>query len=205
VDARSAQPRDDFTSDLILARDHDLPALSRHEVTTVVYGLLLAGHETTTSLIGNAMRRMLTDRVAWDEVRRAPELIPRAIEEVLRFDSSVIAWRRRTVQAVEIGGVAIPANANLLVLIGSANRDPEVFENPERFDIHRANAGEHLAFGFGNHFCLGAPLGRLEARIVLEEISARYPNMRLEASQTLRFLPNTSFRGPLSLRVEWDV
>jgi cytochrome P450 len=205
VDARSAQPRDDFTSDLLLARDHDLPALSRHEVTTVVFGLLLAGHETTTSLIGNAMRRMLIDRDAWNEVYRAPELIPGAIEEVLRFDSSVIAWRRRTTQAVEIGGVAIPASANLLLLIGSANRDPAVFENPERFDIHRANAGEHLAFGFGNHFCLGAPLGRLEARIVLEEISARYPSMRLAANQTLRFLPNTSFRGPLSLLVEWDV
>ena len=205
VDARSAEPRDDFTSDLILARDHDLPALSRHEVTTVVFGLLLAGHETTTSMIGNAMRRMLTDRDAWDEICRAPELIPGAIEEVLRFDSSVIAWRRRTIQATEIGGIAIPANANILLLIGSANRDPAVFENPERFDIHRANADEHLAFGFGNHFCLGAPLARLEARIVLEEISALYPSMRLTPGQTLRFLPNTSFRGPLSLLVEWDV
>lgn len=205
VDARSAEPRDDFTSDLILARDHDLPALSRHEVTTVVFGLLLAGHETTTSMLGNAMRRMLTDRDAWNEICRAPELISGAIEEVLRFDSSVIAWRRRTIQATEIGGIAIPANANLLLLIGSANRDPGVFENPERFDIHRANAGDHLAFGFGNHFCLGAPLARLEARIVLEEISARYPRMRLSPEQKLRFLPNASFRGPLSLLVEWDV
>jgi cytochrome P450 len=204
VDARSAEPRDDFTSDLILARDHDIPALSRHEVTTVVFGLLLAGHETTTSMIGNAMRRMLSDRNAWDEICRAPELIPGAIEEVLRYDSSVIAWRRRTAQATEVGGVAILADANLLLLIGSANRDPAVFENPERFDIHRPNAGDHLAFGFGNHFCLGAPLARLEARIVLEEISARYPGMRVSPGQTLRFLPNTSFRGPLSLLVEWD-
>ena len=204
VEARATEPRDDFTSDLLLARDKDLPALNRHEVTTVVFGLLLAGHETTTSLLGNALRRMLTDRVAWDEICRDPRLVPGAVEEVLRFDSSVIAWRRKTTQPVEIGGVAIPSDANLLLLIGSANRDPAMFEDPERFDIHRANAGEHLAFGHGSHFCLGAPLARLEARIVLEELSARYPSMRLVAGQTLRFLPNTSFRGPLALLAEWD-
>ncbi len=204
VDARSVEPRDDFTSDLLLARDGDLPALTRHEVTTVIFGLLLAGHETTTSLLGNAFRRMLTDRIAWNEICSGPQLIPNAVEEVLRYDSSVIAWRRKTTQPVEIGGVAIPANSNLLLLIGSANRDPAIFEDPERFDIHRANAGEHLAFGHGAHFCLGAPLARLEARIVLEEISARYPSMRLVVGQTLRFLPNTSFRGPLSLLAEWE-
>jgi cytochrome P450 len=204
VEARSAEPRDDFTSDLILARDHELPALSTHEVTTVVFALLFAGHETTTSLIGNTLRRTLTDRDAWNEICRDPRLVPSAVEEVLRFDSSVIAWRRRTMQAVEIGGVAVAADANLLLLIGSANRDPEVFADPERFDIHRANAGEHLAFGHGAHFCLGAPLARLEARVVLEEISARYPSMRLAQGQTLQFLPNISFRGPRALLAEWE-
>ncbi len=89
VEARAVEPRDDFTSDLLLARDKDLRALSRHEVTTVVFGLLLAGHETTTSLLGNALRRMLTDRNAWNEICRDPKLVPGAVEEVLRFDSSV--------------------------------------------------------------------------------------------------------------------
>ncbi len=205
VEARAIEPRDDFTSALLLARDGELPALSRHEVTTVVFGLLLAGHETTTSLLGNALRRMLTDRDAWNEIRRDPKLIPGAVEEVLRFDSSVIAWRRKTTQAVELGGVAMPAAANLLLLIGSANRDSAMFEDPERFDIHRANASEHLAFGHGAHFCLGAPLARLEARIVLDELSSRYPSMQLVPGQTLRFLPNTSFRGPLNLLAEWDI
>ena len=98
----------------------------------------------------------------------------------------------------------VPADANLLLLLGSATRDPAVFEGPEHFDIHRQNAKEHLSLGFGAHYCLGAPLARLEARIVLEELSTRLPSLRLVPGQTLRFQPNTTFRGPLSLLVEWD-
>jgi cytochrome P450 len=204
VASRAEAPRDDFTSDLLLARDDDLPALTHREVTQIVYELLFAGHETTTGLIGNAMRRLLTQRHAWEEICGDPSLIPNAIEEVLRFDSSVIAWRRKTTQAVEIGGVPVPAEANLLLLLGSANRDPAVFEDPDRFDIHRRNAKKHLSLGSGTHFCLGAPLARLEARVVLEELSVRLPSLRLVPGQTLRFQPNTTFRGPLALLVEWD-
>jgi cytochrome P450 len=204
VASRAAHPRDDFTSDLLLARDGDLPALSHQEVTQIVYELLFAGHETTTGLIGNAARRLLTERHAWEEICHDPSLIPNAVEEVLRFDSSVIAWRRKTTEAVEIGGVPVPPNANLLLLLGSANRDPAVFEDPDRFDIHRPNAKEHLSLGHGAHYCLGAPLVRLEPRVVLEELSARLPSLRLVPGQTLRFQPNTTFRGPLSLLVEWD-
>jgi cytochrome P450 len=204
VASRAEHPRDDFTSDLLRARDGDLPALSHQEVTQIVYELLFAGHETTTGMIGNALRQLLTHRHAWEEICRDPALIPNAVEEVRRFDSSVIAWRRRTTHAVEIGGVAVPAEANLLLLLGSANRDPAVFADPERFDIHRQNAREHLSFGHGAHFCLGAPLARLEARVVLEELSARLPGLRLVPGQTLRFQPNTTFRGPLSLLAEWD-
>src|SRR5262249_27717712 len=96
VASRAEQPRDDFTSDLLLARDSDVPALNHQEVTQIVYELLFAGHETTTGLIGNALRRLLTERPAWEEICRDPSLIPNAVEEVLRFDSSVIAWRRKT-------------------------------------------------------------------------------------------------------------
>jgi cytochrome P450 len=204
VASRAEQPRDDFTSDLLLARDGDMAALNHREVTQIVYELLFAGHETTTGLIGNALRRLLSERPAWEEICRDASLIPNAIEEVLRFDTSVIAWRCRTTQEVQIGGVPVPAEANLMLLLGSANRDPAVFEDPERFDIHRPNAREHLSFGQGAHFCLGAPLARLEARVVLEELTAHLPGLRLVPGQTLRFQPNTTFRGPLALPGEWD-
>jgi cytochrome P450 len=201
---RAERPRDDFTSDLLRARDGDLPALTHHEVTQLVYELLTAGHETTTGLITNALRQLLTQRHTWEEICRDAALIPNAVEEVLRYDSSVIAWRRKTTQAVKIGGVPVPADANLLLLLGSANRDPAVFEDPEHFDIHRRNTREHLSLGQGAHYCLGAPLARLEARVVLEELSARLLGLRLVPGQTPRFRPNTTFRAPLSLLVEWD-
>jgi cytochrome P450 len=204
VASRAQQPQDDFTSDLLQARDGDLPALNHQEVTQIVFELLFAGHETTTGMIGNALRQLLTHRTAWEEICGDPSLIPNAVEEVRRFDSSVITWRRRTTRAVEIGGVPVPAGANLLLLLGSANRDPSVFEDPERFDIRRHNARDHLSFGFGAHYCLGAPLARLEACVVLEELSAQVPGLRLVPGQTLRFQPNTTFRGPLALLAEWD-
>jgi len=204
VEARAREPREDFTSDLLLARDGELPALTHPEVATIVYGLLLAGHETTTNLLGNAFRRLLSDRSAWEDLCRDSSLIPNAIEEVLRLDSSVIAWRRRTRQAIEIGGVPVPAEADLLLLLGAANRDPAVFEDPERFDIRRPKARDHISFGHGAHFCLGAPLARLEARVIFEEFTARVPRLRLTAGQTLRFSQNISFRGPLSLLAQWD-
>src|SRR5882724_2491020 len=204
VEARAQNPREDFTSALVHARDPDGSGLSLQQATTIVLNLLFAGHETTTGLLGNAFRRLLDDRPSWQAIARDPALIPNAIEEVLRLDSSVIAWRRRTTQAVEVGGTAIPDGSNLLLLIGSANRDPSVFPEPDRLDIRRANAEDHLSFGAGPHFCLGAPLARLQARIVLEEVATRLPSLRLVSDVELRFAPNVSFRGPLSLPAEWD-
>jgi cytochrome P450 len=204
VEARARSPREDFTSALVHAHDADGSGLSLQQATTIVLNLLFAGHETTTGLLGNAFRRLLNDRPSWEAIARDPALIPNAIEEVLRLDSSVIAWRRRTTQAVDVGGVAIPGSSDLLLLIGSANRDPSVFPEPDRLDIRRANAQDHLSFGAGPHFCLGAPLARLQARIVLEEVTTRLPSLRLVSDVELRFAPNVSFRGPLSLPAEWD-
>jgi cytochrome P450 len=204
VQMRAEQPRDDFTSDLLLARDGELPALNHHEVTQIVYELLTVG-QTTTGLISNTFYQLLTHRHAWEEICHDASLIANTIEEVLRFDSPVIAWRRQTTQAVRIGGVSVPVGARLLLLLGSANRDPAVFEDPERFEIYRQNAKKHLSFGQGMHYCLGAPLARLEVRVVVEELSAHLPGLRLVPGQTLRFQPNTALRAPRALVVEWDI
>ena len=202
---RMTSPRQDFVSDLINAKDSEGKGLATEQAATVVLNLLFAGHETTTGLLGNAFRRLLADRNSWEAICHDQNLIPGAIEEVLRLDTSVIAWRRRTTQEVGIGGVPIPQGAKLLLLLGAANRDPSVFPDPDRLDIRRPNAREHLSFGAGPHLCLGAPLARLQGKVVLEEVSARLPDLRLVPGLTLEFAPNVSFRGPLSLPVEWVV
>ncbi len=175
---------------------------SQQEVATILFGLLLAGHETTTNLLGNGLRRFLEQRDRWEALCAEPALIPNAVEEVLRYDSSVIHWRRRTTTEVVLSGVTVPADANVLIAIGAANRDPAVFDDPDAFDIRRRNARDHLSFGFGPHVCLGAPLARLEARVVFEELTGRQPGLRLADDQRFEFMPIIAFRGPTSLWVE---
>jgi cytochrome P450 len=204
VDERVAEPRDDLTSDLVRVRAGDDEIFTLDEIASVLFAFLTAGHETTSSLLGNAARRLLEHAGSWAAIASEPARIPNAVEEVLRFDSSVVAWRRRTRRPVQIRGVEIPEGAQLLLLLGSANHDEEVFPDGERFDIGRANAGAHLSFGHGIHFCLGAPLARLEAATALEILARRLPALRLVADAALEFIPNTSFRGPLELHVEWE-
>jgi cytochrome P450 len=201
VAKRANHPQDDFTSDLIRLRNGDDTVLSMGEITSVVFGLLLAGHETTTGLLGNAIYRLLHDPQYWRHLASHPHELPSVIEELLRFDTSVIAMRRYTMHAVTIAGVTIPADANVLLLIGAANRDADHFAESQTFDPHRANTREHLSFGFGTHYCIGAPLARLEARVVLHELIQHFPHAQLVPDQTLDYLPNTSFRGPRRLLV----
>jgi cytochrome P450 len=203
VEARTESPRDDFVSSLVQAGYAGGDALSREETVSIMLQMLFAGHETTTRLIGNSFRRLLEHRESWEAICRDPGLISNAIEEVLRFDGSVIAWRQKTKEPVEIGEARLPKDAKLLLLLASANRDPAVFPDPDRFDIRRPNAREHLSFGVGVHNCLGAPLARLEARVVLEEVSRRLPSLRLTENAKLNFPASISMRGPVSLPVAW--
>ena len=202
--SRREWPRDDVTSELVHALDAEGRPLTQQEVSTILFGLLVAGHETTTHLLTNGLRCFLEQRSAWDELCAEPTLIPNAIEEVLRYDPSNTMWRRQTKVPTRIRDIDVPAGANLMLVIAAANRDPEVFEEPDRLDIRRANARNHLSFGIGNHLCLGAPLARLEARVVFEELTQRRPSLRLVPDQPLTFHPNIAFRGPTSLHVEWD-
>ncbi|RZL81418.1 MAG: cytochrome P450 [Rhodococcus sp. (in: high G+C Gram-positive bacteria)] len=163
-----------------------------------------AAHETTSNAGANALLTLMRNRGMWDEICEEPSLIPNAVEECLRYSASVVAWRRLCVKSTSIAGVEIPEGAKVLVVTASGSFDDEIFDEPERFDIHRSNAKQHFAFGFGTHTCLGAPLARLEMKIVLEEMSRRLPHIRLVPDQEFEYLPNTSFRGPQNLFVEWD-
>jgi cytochrome P450 len=201
VDLKALRRGDDLTSDLLTIHDEAPDQLTRAEIASILFSLSFAGHETTTGLIGNAVRRLLEVPERWETLVQTPALIGAAIDETLRFDPSVPVWRRITTRPVTLGGVDLPQGAKLFLWLAAANRDPEVFAEPDRFDVRRSNADRHLAFGKGVHYCLGAHLGKLEARIALEEIMARWPGLRLVDGQVLTFHPNISFRGPQRLRV----
>jgi cytochrome P450 len=201
VDAKVDARGDDLTSDLLAIADEAPDRLGRAEIASILFSLSFAGHETTTGLIGNTLRRLLEHPERWDAIVRRPDLIPAAIDETLRFDPSVPVWRRVTTRPVTLGGVELPEGARLFLWLAAANRDPSVFPDPDRFDLTRPNADQHLAFGKGLHYCLGAYLGKVEVRIALEEIAQRFPRLRLVDGQVFSFHPNISFRGPRQLWV----
>jgi cytochrome P450 len=204
--ARKASDRaDDFASALLAIHDEDPEALTQEEIASILFSLSFAGHETTNYLIGNMVRRLLEAPERWDAVVADASLIPGVVEETLRHDTSVPFWRRRTRRAVTLGGVDIPEGATLFLWLAAAGHDPAVFDHPDRFDPARPNAKRHLAFGKGIHFCIGSALGKLEAQLALEELTRRYPRLRLVDDQPpLRFHPNISFRGPLEMWVRAD-
>ncbi len=201
VEAKSAEPGDDLTSDLAAIQRENPARLTRDEIASILFSLSFAGHETTTGLIGNTVRRLLENPERWAAVVADPGLIPGAVEETLRYDPSVPAWRRVTTRPVKLAGVDLPAGAKLFLWLAAAGRDPAVFAQPDEFDLRRPDAGRHLAFGKGLHYCLGANLGKLETQIAVTALTDRYPGLRLTPDQTLPFHPNISFRGPQVLLV----
>jgi len=202
VDTKAGAPGDDLTSDLLAIHTEDPQRLTLDEISSILFSLSFAGHETTTGLIGNTARRLLEDPGRWARVAAQPGLIPAAVEETLRYDPSVPVWRRVTTRPVTLGGVDLPEGAKLFLWLAASGRDSSVFPQPEEFDLGRDNASQHLAFGLGLHYCLGASLGKLETRLALEELARRYPRLRLAEGQQLTFHPNISFRGPQVLRVQ---
>jgi len=201
VDLKARTPGDDLASDLI-AIHHEAPdRLTLDEIASILFSLSFAGHETTTGLISNTVRRLLENPDRWDEIAAEPGLIPGAVEETLRFDPSVAVWRRVTTRPATLAGVDLPQGARLYLWLASAGRDQAAFADPDRFDLHRPDAERHLAFGKGVHFCLGANFGRLEAQIAIAELARRYPRLRLVPGQHFTFHPNISFRGPQTLKV----
>jgi cytochrome P450 len=165
---RRKEPRDDLLSALVQAEE-ERQVLSADEVLAMAMLILLAGNETTRNLLGNAVLTLLAQPAVSAEVRSERSLVPKLVEEVLRYDSPVQVVFRRTTKPVALSDTIIPADATVFILLGSANRDEQKFSEPDRFDLHRDHS-DHLAFGFNNHYCLGAQLARLEARVALEEL-----------------------------------
>ena len=195
--------RDSLVGDLVRAQQEGDP-ITDHEIASACYSLLFAGHETTTTLISNSLRMLLAHPDQWQQIVEDPTRIGRAIDEVLRYSPSIVAWRRKATVDATIGGTAVPKGANVLLVMGSANRDATKFEDADTFDIGRENAREHLAFGFGIHYCLGNMLAKLQAKVALEETARMAPNLRLVDAAAIEFGENLSFRAPIAVPVGWD-
>lgn len=204
VESRIKEPQDDLTSDIIQHHLEDPEEFSKRDVAAVLFGLSIAAHETTTNLMTNGIRQLLVHRDQWEALVADPGLIGNAIEECLRFDGPVIGWRRRAVEDVDVSGTVIPKDAVVLMLLYSANRDPRRFDGADDFDIRRKDARFHLTFGKGTHFCAGAPMARMELKIVLENLIEEAPGMRLVEDQSFAYIPNISQRGPHGLLIDFD-
>jgi pimeloyl-[acyl-carrier protein] synthase len=195
---RRAEPRDDLISALVKAHEAE-DRLSEDELLANSMLLLTAGHETTTNLIGNGTLALLRHPDQMRRLRDDPSLIPSAVEELLRYDSPVQFTSRILKADLPLGGKVLRAGQAVLLVLGAANRDPEQFPDPDRLDVGRPD-NKHIAFGLGPHFCLGAPLARLEGRIVFEELLRRTPGLRLDGPPP-RYRQNFNLRGLESLQV----
>jgi len=200
-EVRRRDPQDDLASALIQAEEAG-DKLSEDELLAMVFLLLIAGHETTVNLIGSGTLALLEHPDQMEKLRREPSLIKSAVEELLRYTAPVfMSTERYAREDVTIHGVTIPHGEMTLGVIGSANRDETVFENPNALDITR-EPNKHLSFGQGIHFCLGAPLARMEAQIAIGTLLRRMPDLRLKVSpDSLRWRPSMILRGLDSLPV----
>jgi cytochrome P450 len=198
ITARRAAPRDDLISALVAVEEAG-DKLTEQELLILLRLLLVAGNETTTNLIGNGLLALLRHPEQMQTLRRDPRLMPAAVEELLRYDPPVQLDGRTTLEDVEFAGRRLTKGQSIVLLIGSANRDPDVFSHPERLDVSRSEAS-NISFGRGIHHCLGAPLARLEGRIAFEAMLERFAELRLLTPQP-PFKDNIVLRGLQALPV----
>jgi cytochrome P450 len=197
VEQRRSAPREDLISALIAAEE-DGDQLTTEEIVATCNLLLIAGHETTVNLIANAILAMLREPRHWAALADDPDRAGAIIEETLRYDPPVQLAGRTAAEEMTIGEVTVPKGDTMMLLLAAAQRDPTAFDRPDAFDPNREDL-RHLAFGHGVHFCLGAPLARLEARVALTAVTRRFPNAAL-AGEPL-YKPNVTLRGMASLPV----
>ncbi|MCY4104302.1 MAG: cytochrome P450 [bacterium] len=194
---RRQRPRDDLLSDLVDAVDEG-DRLNEDELVATSINLLFAGHETTTNLIGNGTLSLLRHPEQLATLRRQPELLPGAVEELLRYDSPVQRVRRITTCDILIGGREIPKGTPVTAFLGSANRDPALWDRPDELDVTRPDVFP-MSFGGGPHYCIGAALARLEGRVAFEMLLERFAELHLVDSFQNRWHPNVAFRGLVEL------
>jgi hypothetical protein len=199
---RRRQPKDDMMSALIAARENG-QKLSEEELLATCILLAFAGHATTAQLTGKAILTLLQNRDQLEKLRNDPSLIASAIEEVLRYESMLQIVYRTTTEAVVYSGKTIPPNQMVFVSLAAANRDPAQFPDPDRFDITR-DSSKHVAFAYGIHYCVGAPLGRLEGQIAVSTIIRRLPELKLKV-EGIRREPSLLLRGLTHLPVTFKV
>ncbi|GAB4198764.1 MAG: cytochrome P450 [Roseiflexaceae bacterium] len=200
---RQANPRDDVLSGLLDAREGSERPFDHAELITLLQTMFTAGHETTTCLISNTLLHLLREPADWLALCADPSLAAAVSEEGLRYDAPVHGMFRVTKEEVELGGAVLPAGQRVLLLFGAANRDGAVFPEPDRFVPNRPNASRHLGLGYGIHYCIGAPLARLEARVALATLARRLPGLRLAPAFQPRYLSNLVQRVLLELPGVW--
>jgi cytochrome P450 len=198
---RRREPRDDLTTELVKAEEAG-DKLTAEELQANIGLLFGAGHETTTNLIGNGLLALHRNPDQWERLKSDPSLIPNAIEELLRYDSSVQLTGRVTHAEVEVGGVTLGAEESVITLLGAANRDPAQFENPDQLDVGRQNV-KPLSFGGGIHYCLGAQLARLEAELTFAALVERMPNLTLPDKDKPAWRRSFTLRGLSQLPAVW--
>jgi cytochrome P450 len=203
ITERRHLPQSDLLSSLILAEVDDERPLDDVELSSLLQQLLFAGHETTTNLLSSTFLYLLREPDLWQALQADPSLIPNVVEEGLRYDAAVPGMFRTATQDVTVAGVTIPAGARIFLSFAAANRDDRIFADPEGFDLQRFNADKHLSLGHGIHYCLGAALARLEARIGIEVLLERLPDLRLAPAQRLTYLPSLINRALRQLHVTW--
>ncbi|MFP6749116.1 MAG: cytochrome P450 [Alphaproteobacteria bacterium] len=200
LERRRQDPGDDIITELLSAAD-DGDKLSDDELIGNIILLFGAGHETTVNMLGNGLLALLSNRAEWEKLLADPSLVPNAVEEILRFDSSVQMTGRMAFEDVEIGGVTIPKGEQVLNLLGAANRDPDRFDDAEEFKVDRHDV-QPTSFGGGIHHCLGAPLARMEGEIALATLIKRLPNLTL-ANDDPDWRLTFTLRGLMTLPVTW--
>ena len=201
---RRESPRDDLASGLIHPQTDDgEPALSTAEVMSLIASILNAGTATTANFLPLMVRELLRHPDQWSAVKQDRSLVPTAVEEALRLVTPIRGVRRTATRAATVGGVTIPKGADLYLHYGAPQRDPEVFRDPDSFDIGRGDLKKHFAFGRWTHMCLGAPLARLEAQVTLDCLIDRIPNVRLVEPQPERWAPNLLTPAFGTLLLEW--